>query len=108
MFCANVHSIIKKSESNILTIIIPRHINRIKKISLNLKKMGFKVQIKNENDLIDRSAEIVLINYYGSVLKYLGITKQTSLSLRNETKCRQNAFHFINVFFCCPVSTNRG
>ena len=53
MFCANVHSIIKKSESNILTIIIPRHINRIKKISLNLKKMGFKVQIKNENDLID-------------------------------------------------------
>jgi len=76
IFCANVHGIIKKSEDNILTIIIPRHINRIKKISSNLKKMGFKVQIKNENDLIDKQAEIVLINYYGSVLKYLGIGQQ--------------------------------
>jgi len=76
IFCANVHGIIKKSEGNILTIIIPRHTNRIKRISSNLKKMGFKVQVKNENDLIDRCAEIVLINYYGSVLKYLGVAKQ--------------------------------
>ena len=76
IFCANVHGIIKKSEGNILTIIIPRHTNRIKRISSNLKKMGFKVQVKNENDLIDRCAEIVLINYYGSVLKYLGVAIQ--------------------------------
>jgi len=76
VFCANVHRIIKKSDNNILTIIIPRHINRIKKIFLNLKKMGFKVQIKNESDLIDKSAEIVLVNYYGSVLKYLEVIKQ--------------------------------
>ena len=33
--------------------------------------MGLKVQIKNENDSIEKSTEIVLVNYYGSVLKYI-------------------------------------
>ena len=33
--------------------------------------MGFKIQIKNENDSIDKSAEIILVNYYGSIPKYL-------------------------------------
>mgnify|MGYP001455024634 FL=1 len=38
--------------------------------------MGFKVQIKDQNDLIDGSADIVLVNYYGSVTKYLNKIKQ--------------------------------
>ena len=76
VFCGNVHKILKNTEKDVLTFIIPRHINRTKKIYLNLKKMGFRVQIKNELDLIDETAEIVLINYYGSVLKYLRFIKQ--------------------------------
>ena len=38
--------------------------------------MGLKVQIKNENDSIDKSSEIILVNYYGSVTKYLNKIKQ--------------------------------
>ncbi len=78
-FCGKVHQIIKKSHGEIMTIIIPRHIHRIKKISSNLKNMGLKVQIKNENDPIEKSAEIILINYYGSVTKYLNKIKQVFL-----------------------------
>ena len=40
--------------------------------------MGLKVQIKNENDPIEKSAEIVLVNY-GSVTKYLNKIKQVFL-----------------------------
>ena len=76
IFCSKVHEIIKKSEKNIMTIIIPRHINRTKAIYSSLKKMGLKIQIKNENDPVDRYAEIVLVNYYGSVTKYLKSFKQ--------------------------------
>ena len=76
LFCANVHKLISKSYKNILTIIIPRHINNINKISSNLKKLGLKVQIKNENDIIDDTVDIVLVNYYGSVKKYLENIKQ--------------------------------
>ena len=76
IICANIHKILKKSQKNLLTIIIPRHIHRNKKISLELKKMGLKVQIKNENQVFDESAEIILVNYFGSVKKYLHNFKQ--------------------------------
>ena len=33
--------------------------------------MGLKVQIKSEEDRINDTADIVLVNYYGSVTKYL-------------------------------------
>ena len=76
IFCGKVHQVLKKSNDKILTIIIPRHINNTKKIYLNLKNMGLKVQIKNEKDTIDKSAEIILVNYYGAVTKYLKSIKQ--------------------------------
>jgi len=76
IFCGKVHKILRKQNKKIITIIIPRHIDKIKKIYSNLKKMGLKIQIKNENDSLDSSADIILVNYYGSVLKYLGRIKQ--------------------------------
>ncbi len=76
IFCAEVHQILKKTFKNVKTIIIPRHINRINKISDSLNKMGLKTQIKNENDKIEEDSEIILINYYGSVLKYYENFKQ--------------------------------
>jgi len=75
-FCGKVHNIVKKSEKEVLTIIIPRHIHRIERIFSILKDFGFKVQIKNENDSIDNTADIVLVNYYGAVSKYLKYFKQ--------------------------------
>ena len=75
LFCSKVQEIIKKTEKESLCIIIPRHINRTKKIFLKLSKLGFKLQIKNENDAIDSSAEIVLVNYYGAVNLFLSKIK---------------------------------
>ena len=75
LFCSKVQNIIKKTEKESLCIIIPRHVNRTKKIFLKLKKLGFKLQIKNENDSIDGSAEIVLVNYYGAVNAFLSKIK---------------------------------
>ncbi len=76
IFCGKVHQIIKKRHEDIMTIIIPRHVERTQKIFFHLKKMGLKVQIKNENENIDNNSDIVLVNYYGSVLKYLKKFKQ--------------------------------
>tara|TARA_B100000029_G_scaffold112344_1_gene104473 strand:- start:1648 stop:2916 length:1269 start_codon:yes stop_codon:yes gene_type:complete len=71
IFCGKVHKIVKMNSQNSMLIIIPRHTNKVKKIYVNLKKMGFKVQIKSENEIINESAEVVLVNYYGSIKKYL-------------------------------------
>ena len=75
LFCSRVQKIIKETEKKSLCIIIPRHVNRTKKIFSKLKAQGFRLQIKNENDKIDNSAEIVLINYYGAVNLFLGKIK---------------------------------
>ena len=69
--CGKTHLIVKKKLENILTIIIPRHIHRVNKIYSSLKNLGLKVQIKAEADDIDNLADVVLVNYYGSVNKYL-------------------------------------
>lgn len=69
--CGKTHLIVKKKLENILTIIIPRHIHRVNKIYSILKNLGLEVQIKAEADDIDNLADVVLVNYYGSVNKYL-------------------------------------
>ena len=74
--CGKVHGIIKKSAGNILTIIIPRHIHRVETIYSNLRDLGFRVQVKKEKDPINSSSDVVLVNYYGAVSKYLKYFKQ--------------------------------
>ena len=66
----------KKTINDLLTIIIPRHINRIDDIYKKLKNLGLNIQIKKEEEDINNFADVVLVNYYGSVNKYLKSVKQ--------------------------------
>ena len=75
-FCSTVHKLIEEVKKNIVTIIIPRHINRINKIYFKLTKLGLKIQIKNKDDVINENSKVVLVNYYGSAPKYLSHFKQ--------------------------------
>tara|TARA_A100001011_G_C14253967_1_gene819202 strand:+ start:471 stop:1736 length:1266 start_codon:yes stop_codon:yes gene_type:complete len=89
-FCRKVHSMVKKSQKEILTIIIPRHIHRVESIFSNLKDFGFKVQIKNENDSINNSVDFVLVNYYGAVSKYLKYFKQIFIGKSVQEKFKNS------------------
>ncbi len=75
LFCAKTHSIIKKKHQNILTIIIPRHINRSEKITEELKKKNFKVLLYDNFKQMDDDVDILLINRYGEALKFYQISK---------------------------------
>ncbi len=74
-FCIQAHLKIKKSLKNVITIIIPRHINRSNEIELSCKKLNLKSQILSDGELIERGKEIVIINSYGSISNYLSICK---------------------------------
>lgn len=70
-YCIETHIEIKKKLKNVLTIIIPRHIDRsqeIKKISLGYK---LNTQIINKNDLILNNTEILIVNSFGILPQYL-------------------------------------
>jgi len=93
-FCGKVHAVVKRSRKDFLTIIIPRHIHRIERIFSNLKDFGFEVQVKSEKDNINNSVDVVLVNYYGAVSKYLKYFKQIfigkSMSRRFQNSGGQN------------------
>ena len=70
-FCLRTHYKIKKIHNDVITIIIPRHIEDSNKIALNGKKLNLSCQILNINDLIKKESEIIIINSYGEIPKYL-------------------------------------
>ena len=75
LIAIKTHMKIREKYSNILTIIIPRHVNR----SFDLKKLSnkFKLrsQILNEKDKIHSDTEILIINSFGVVSKYFNYCK---------------------------------
>ena len=75
IFCLKTHLKIKKEQKNIITIIIPRHIDRTKSIKLDCEKLSIKSQILSEGELIEKDKEIIIINSYGVMSNYLSQCK---------------------------------
>jgi len=70
IFCLKTHLRLKKVYKDIVTIIIPRHINRSIEISKLCKKNNLSFQILNDKEIIESQKEIIIINSFGTLLKY--------------------------------------
>jgi len=79
VLCASSHLKIKKKFNDILTIIIPRHIERVKKIDKELSNMNLKVVLFSNHDQLDIQTDILLIDSYGEALKFYNISKYVFL-----------------------------
>ena len=75
IICAKAHLYIKKSFKNILTIIIPRHINRVTEINKELSDLNLKIILSSKIDQLDSSTDILLVDSYGEALKFYNISK---------------------------------
>ncbi len=75
IFCAKIHLELKKTYNNILTIIIPRHIDRIELIAKELSKLNLKTALYTNFKEINDNTDILLINAYGKALKFYEISK---------------------------------
>jgi len=69
------HNLIKQKGIKVITIIIPRHINRSKKISEISNKFKTKSQIINKFDDISVNTEILIINSIGEMINYFNNCK---------------------------------
>ena len=65
----------KKIHDDIVTIIIPRHIDRVQNIKSICEKLNLKTQVISMNDTIEANKEIIIINSYGVTSKYLKLCK---------------------------------
>ncbi len=65
-FCALVHKQLKKKYKNLVTIIIPRHIDRVKNIENELKKLSLKIHVHEPQRKIKNDTDIYIVNTYGN------------------------------------------
>jgi 3-deoxy-D-manno-octulosonic-acid transferase len=69
------HLEIKKKYDNILTIIIPRHVDRASYVKNLSNKFNLKSQIISDDSLIDPNVEILIVNSFGVLSKYFNYCK---------------------------------
>ena len=60
-----MHLELKKKHKNILTIIIPRHVERTNEIKNDLEKLKLKVHLDEPKKKINSDTDIYLVNSYG-------------------------------------------
>ncbi len=75
LLCLEAHKIIKGTYRDIVTIIIPRHIDRIKEIFNMCKKLQLKTQIITGDEKISNNNEVILVNSFGNLEKYYSCCK---------------------------------
>ena len=74
---AKLHKNLKKNNKMLLTVIIPRHINRSKKIINDLKRMNLKVVTHSSGTGPKKNTDIYLVDTYGEATKFYQLSKVT-------------------------------
>ena len=78
-FCGLVHIELKKKYSNLLTIIIPRHIERVEKIEKELKSLNLKVHLHEPKTKIRNDTDVYIVNAYGKTKSFYNNCKNIFL-----------------------------
>ena len=69
----DTHLNLKKDNKNLISVIIPRHINRVEEIESLCKKRNLSYQILSNDDKIDLKKELIIVSSYGKASKYLSL-----------------------------------
>ena len=73
--CIKSHISLKLKFPKLLTLIIPRHINRISKVETIAKKFNLKFLTQSSLSDIKDDTDIIIINSYGNTQKFLKLSK---------------------------------
>ena len=79
LFIGKVHKELKSEIKNLITIIIPRHINRKKEILDELKNIGLNSQLHTSPKKLSKDTDIYIVDTYGETAKFYSLSKLTFL-----------------------------
>ncbi len=79
IICGLIHLRLRKKLKNLLTIIIPRHIERSDKIKIDLEKLGLKVFLHSDHKKINLNSDIYLVNAYDKTKLFFNKCKNVFL-----------------------------
>ena len=75
VFLIKTHKLLKKKYPNLLTIIIPRHVERTNEIVEILKKEKVKFYLDSSKKKISKNLEIYVVDAYGKTKSFFNISK---------------------------------
>ena len=75
LISAQIHLNLKKKYKNLLTIVIPRHVDRVPSIKERLEKIGLIVHTHNAKKKISDKVDIYLVSSYGETAAFYNKTK---------------------------------
>tara|TARA_B110000438_G_C15613780_1_gene563404 strand:+ start:61 stop:780 length:720 start_codon:yes stop_codon:yes gene_type:complete len=73
--CGITHKKLKNKYKNLLTIIIPRHVNRVRDIINEMENLKLRVHLHNSKKMIKDNTDIYLVNTYGDTKLFFKICK---------------------------------
>jgi 3-deoxy-D-manno-octulosonic-acid transferase len=79
LFCGLVHLELKKKIKNLLTIIIPRHVERSMEIKNDLEKLNLIVHLDEPKKRISPKTDVYLVNSYGKTKSFYKYCKNVFL-----------------------------
>tara|TARA_Y100000590_G_scaffold232998_1_gene262463 strand:- start:1321 stop:2574 length:1254 start_codon:yes stop_codon:yes gene_type:complete len=77
--CAIAHNELKKKYKNLLTIIIPRHVHRVKSIAEEIKDLKLNYSTHSSEIKFNKNTEIYLVDTYGETKYFFNICKTVFL-----------------------------
>ena len=78
-FVGLIHNKLKKKYKDLLTVIIPRHIDRKKQIKDQLSDLGLKVHLHEPKTKINKNTDIYLVNSFGKTKSFYSVIKHVFL-----------------------------
>ena len=78
-FVGKVHTLLKRKYKNILSVIIPRHIDRTNQIIMQMKKLNLKVHLHEPKTKIKEKTDIYLVNSFGKTKSFYSIINDVFL-----------------------------
>ena len=79
LFIAKTHILLKRKNKNLITIIIPRHINRVNEIIYQLKKLKLNVIARTSKNKNLKNVDIFIIDTFGESKKFYKIATSVFL-----------------------------
>mgnify|MGYP001227172388 CR=1 FL=1 len=78
-FVGLVHNKLKEKYKDLLTVIIPRHVDRKEQIKDQLMKLGLRVHMHYPKTTINKKTDIYLVNSFGKTKSFYSIIKNVFL-----------------------------
>ena len=74
---SNIHLNLKKKIKNLITIIIPRHIDRKEEIADELSNIGLNTEFHTSSKSLKKDTDIYIVDTYGDASKFYSLSKLT-------------------------------